>query len=169
MRISDWSSDVCSSDLVTLTFVLPGKFLLVPDLSNFFENIAREQIVAGLEKVIPKIEATGPEKLQIRNAIATLDRLLAQWTFSGSHGLPQNRDASSFLSNMLLSRVDRAMAGKGYDYYRYVDDIRVIADTEIHARRALQDIIRLLRTVGLNINANRSEEHTSELQSLNRT
>src|SRR3546814_15859996 len=57
---------------------------------------------------------------------------------------------------MLLSRVDRAMAGKGYDYYRYVDDIRVIADTEIHARRALQDIIRLLRTVGLNINANKT-------------
>lgn len=141
---------------VTLTFVRSGKFLLVTDLSNFFENIAREQIVAGLEKVIPKIEATGPEKLQIRNAIATLDGLLAQWTFSGSHGLPQNRDASSFLSNMLLSRVDRAMTGKGYDYYRYVDDIRVIADSELHARRALQDLIRLLRTVGLNINANKT-------------
>ena len=141
---------------VTLTFVRSGKFLLVTDLSNFFENIAREQIVAGLDKVIPEIDATGPEKLQIRNAIATLDRLLARWTFSGSHGLPQNRDASSFLSNMLLSRVDRAMAGKGYDYYRYVDDIRVIADSEVHARRALQDLIRLLRTVGLNINANKT-------------
>lgn len=141
---------------VTLTFVRSGKFLLVTDLSNFFENIAREQIVAGLEKVIPEIEATGPEKLQIRNAIATLDRLLERWTFSGTHGLPQNRDASSFLSNMLLSRVDRAMAAKGYDYYRYVDDIRVIADSEVHARRALQDLIRLLRTVGLNINANKT-------------
>lgn len=49
-----------------------------------------------------------------------------------NHGLPQNRDASSFLSNVLLSRVDKAMAGKGYDYYRYVDDIRVIADDEVH-------------------------------------
>ncbi len=141
---------------VTLTFVRSGKFLLVTDLSNFFENIAREQIVAGLEQVIPEIEATGSEKLQIRNAITTLDRLLERWTFSGSHGLPQNRDASSFLSNMLLSSVDKAMAAKGYDYYRYVDDIRVIADTEVHARRALQDLIRLLRTVGLNINANKT-------------
>lgn len=141
---------------VTLTFVRSGKFLLVTDLSNFFENIAREQIVAGLKQVIPEIEATGSEKLQIRNAITTLDRLLERWTFSGSHGLPQNRDASSFLSNMLLSSVDKVMAAKGYDYYRYVDDIRVIADSEVHARRALQDLIRLLRTVGLNINANKT-------------
>src|SRR3546814_14074832 len=45
---------------------------------------------------------------------------------------------------------------KGYDYYRYVDDIRIIADTELHARRALQDLIRQLRLVGLNINANKT-------------
>src|SRR3546814_15015923 len=48
------------------------------------------------------------------------------------------------------------MAEKGYDYYRYVDDIRIIADTELHARRALQDLIRQLRLVGLNINANKT-------------
>jgi len=142
---------------VTLTFAGSGKYLLVTDLSNFFENISRSQLVAELESAIPNISATGPEKLQIRNAISTLDRLLGQWTFSGSHGLPQNRDASSFLSNILLSSVDRAMAEKGHDYYRYVDDIRIIADSELQARRALQDLIRQLRTVGLNINANKTE------------
>ncbi len=127
------------------------------DLSNFFENISRAQIIAALERAIPEIVATGPEKLHIRNAIGTLDRLLGQWTFSRDHGLPQNRDASSFLSNILLSSVDREIVKKGYDYYRYVDDIRVLADTEIHARRALQDIIRELRKVGLNINASKTE------------
>jgi hypothetical protein len=141
---------------VTLTFVRSQKFLLITDISNFFENISRDQIIASLERTIPQVEAMGPEKLQIRNAISTLDKLLVQWTFSGSHGLSQNRDASSFLSNILLSCVDRVMAEKGYDYYRYVDDIRIIADTELHARRALQDLIRQLRTVGLNINANKT-------------
>lgn len=141
---------------VTLTFVRSGKFLLVTDLSNFFENISREQIIASLEGAIPKVEATGPEKLQIRNAISTLDKLLTKWTFSGSHGLPQNRDASSFLSNILLSCVDQAMTDKGYDYYRYVDDIRIIANNELQARCALQDLIRQLRMVGLNINASKT-------------
>lgn len=49
------------------------------------------------------------------------------------------------------------MTGKGYDYYRYVDDIRIIADSELQARRALQELIRQLRSVGLNINANKTE------------
>lgn len=142
---------------VTLTFVRSKKYLLITDLSNFFENVSRTQLISELERAIPNIQATGPEKLQIRNAISTLNKLLEQWTFSGSHGLPQNRDASSFLSNILLSSVDREMAGKGYDYYRYVDDIRIIADSELHARRALQDLIRQLRAVGLNINSSKTE------------
>jgi hypothetical protein len=142
---------------VTLTFVRSAKYLLITDLSNFFENISRKNIIAELVGAIPDIQATGSEKLQIRNAISTLDKLLEQWTFSGSHGLPQNRDASHFLSNILLSSVDREMAKKGYDYYRYVDDIRIIANSELHARRALQDLIRQLRLVGLNINASKTE------------
>ncbi|MBR0663904.1 hypothetical protein GXW71_05975 [Roseomonas hellenica] len=142
---------------VTLTFVRSNKYLLVTDISNFFENISRTQVITELERSVPDIEATGPEKLQIRNAISTLDNLLEKWTFSGSHGLPQNRDASSFLSNILLSRLDREMAKKGHDYYRYVDDIRIISDSELHARRALQDLIRELRAVGLNINASKTE------------
>ena len=142
---------------VTLTFRKSGRHLLVTDLSNFFENVSRAQIIRVLEQAVADIEATGPEKLQIRNAIATLDRLLRQWTFSRDHGLPQNRDASAFLSNILLSFVDREMAKKGYDYYRYVDDIRIIADSKLHAQRALQDLIRQLRTVGLNINASKTE------------
>lgn len=142
---------------VTFTFVRSKKHLLVTDLSNFFENISRAQIISELEKFIPDIDATGSEKLQIRNAISTLDQLLEQWSFSGSHGLPQNRDASSFLSNVLLSTVDREMSQKGYDYYRYVDDIRIIVDSELLARRALQQLIRQLRMVGLNINASKTE------------
>ncbi|EAQ29840.1 hypothetical protein NAP1_03670 [Erythrobacter sp. NAP1] len=142
---------------VTLTFRKSGLYLLITDLSNFFENVSREQIIKALEQAVPNLLATGPQKLHVRNAIATLDRLLGQWTYSGDHGLPQNRDASAFLSNILLSNVDRKMAEKGYDYYRYVDDIRIITDSETHARRGLQDLIRELRTVGLNINAKKTE------------
>lgn len=142
---------------VTLTFIRSKKYLLVTDVSNFFENISRAQLIAELERAISDISATGPKKLQIRNAISTLDKLLEQWTFSGGHGLPQNRDASSFLSNILLSFIDHEMVKNGYDYYRYVDDIRIIADSESSARRALQDLIRQLRKVGLNINASKTE------------
>lgn len=152
-KISRW----LTFEGVTLTFVRSKKYLLVTDISNFFENISRAHMIDELECAIPNIKATGPEKLQIRNAIRTLDKLLEQWTYSGSQGLPQNRDASSFLSNIVLSSVDREMEKSGYDYYRYVDDIRIIADSDLHAKRALQDLIRQLRTVGLNINASKTE------------
>jgi hypothetical protein len=107
---------------VTLTFVRSNKYLLITDVGNFFENISRIQLIEQMERAIPNIDATGPEKLHIRNAIRILEKLLEQWTYNGSHGLPQNRDASSFLSNILLSAVDREMVNKGYDYYRYVDE-----------------------------------------------
>lgn len=142
---------------VTQTFIRSEKYLLVTDVSNFFENISRAQLIAELERTILGVQATGPEKLQIRNAIRTLDKLLEKWTYSGSHGLPQNRDASSFLSNVLLSSIDHEMVKNGYDYYRYVDDIRIIANSDVSARRALQDLIRQLRKVGLNINASKTE------------
>lgn len=148
---------------VTLTFVRSENHLLVTDISNFFENISRKQLIAELEHAIPDIEATGPEKLQIRNAIRTLDKLLEQWTYSGNHGLPQNRDASSFLSNILLSSLDHEMVKNGYDYYRYVDDIRIIAKSKSHAQRALQDLIRQLRKVGLNINASKTQILSSDM------
>lgn len=151
-KISKWFT----FEGVTLTFIKSEKHLLVTDLSNFFENISRAQLIAELERAIPDIQATGPKKLQIRNAIRTLDKLLEQWTYSGSHGLPQNRDASSFFSNILLSSIDHEMVKLGYDYYRYVDDIRIIANSELHARRALQELIRQLRKVGLNINASKT-------------
>ncbi len=152
-KISKWFT----FEGVTLTFIRSEKYLLVTDLSNFFENISRAQLISELERAILDIQATGPEKLQIRNAIRTLDKLLEQWTYSGSHGLPQNRDASSFFSNILLSSIDHEMVKQGHDYYRYVDDIRIIANSELHARRALQELIRQLRKVGLNINASKTE------------
>ncbi len=142
---------------VTLTYIGSNNYLLITDVSNFFENISRVQLIAELERAISDIQATGPVKLQIRNAIRTLDNLLGKWTYSGSHGLPQNRDASSFLSNILLSSIDHEMVKNGYDYYRYVDDIRIIANSELSARRALQELIRQLRKVGLNINASKTE------------
>ncbi|WP_140385665.1 RNA-directed DNA polymerase, partial [Vibrio parahaemolyticus] len=93
----------------------------------------------------------------IRSAISTLSTLLKKWCYSESHGLPQNRDASSFIANVVLDAVDKKMVEKGYDYFRYVDDIRIICNDEMEARRALNDLIFELRKLGLNINSKKTE------------
>lgn len=147
---------------VTRTALENNQALFATDLINYFENISVETIRRAFEGMLEKIEASGPEKLLIRNSINTLCDLLTQWGYSDRHGLPQNRDASSFIANVVLNSVDQEMVRLGYDYYRYVDDIRVICENPRSARKTAAVLIGLLRTVGMNINSAKTKILTSD-------
>ena len=147
---------------VTYTAFKDEKALLATDLINYFENITTEKIRQAFEGKLPNISASGKEKLKIRNAITTLCELLEKWSYSGKHGLAQNRDSSSFVANMVLNDVDHEMKRRGYDYYRYVDDIRIICDSPHHARKALCELIKELRNVGMNINSSKTKVLTAD-------
>lgn len=147
---------------VTYTAIENNQALLATDLINYFENISVDLIRTAFLSKISKIDTNGREKLRIRNAIETLCSLLVRWGYSERHGLPQNRDASSFIANVVLSDVDHKMVELGYDYYRYVDDIRIICESPQHARKAITDLIGQLRTVGMNINSAKTEILSSD-------
>ncbi|CAI3789762.1 hypothetical protein AHFPHNDE_03466 [Pseudomonas sp. MM227] len=141
---------------VTKTALKNNQSLLVTDLLNYYENITVASIKSAFEELLPKVNATGPEKSLIRNAIHTLCELLARWSYDDLHGLPQNRDASSFVANIVLNSVDQAMVTMGHDYYRYVDDIRIICTSPRSAKKVLTELISQLRTVGMNINSGKT-------------
>jgi len=147
---------------VTKTALKNNQALFATDLINYFENITTDSIRTAFEDVIPQIKASGPEKVLIRNSINTLCELMAHWGYSERHGLPQNRDASSFVANVVLNSVDQEMVRQGFDYYRYVDDIRIICNTPRSARRAAATLISQLRTVGMNINSAKTKILTVE-------
>lgn len=147
---------------VTHTALKNNQALFATDLINYFENITTENIRAAFEEMLPKIIASGPEKVLIRNSINTLCELMANWGYSDKHGLPQNRDASSFIANVVLNSVDQKMVGLGFDYYRYVDDIRIICSNKRAARQAATVLIGNLRTVGMNINSSKTKILTAE-------
>ncbi|ABM39221.1 RNA-directed DNA polymerase [Polaromonas naphthalenivorans] len=147
---------------VTYTAFRDKKALLATDLINYFENITTEKIKEAFESKLPNIHASGKEKLKIRNAITTLCDLLVKWSYSEKHGLPQNRDSSSFIANMVLNDIDHEMKRRGYDYYRYVDDIKIICDSPRHARKILSELIKELRKVGMNINSSKTKVLTAE-------
>lgn len=146
---------------VTKTALSNNQALLATDLINYFENITVDLIQTSFESMISRIIASGPEKVLIRNAIHTLCELMTRWGYSKTHGLPQNRDASSFVANVVINSVDQKMVQLGYDYYRYVDDIRIICETPAKARKALVDLVTQLRSVGMNINSGKSMILTS--------
>ncbi|MBD3815224.1 MAG: RNA-directed DNA polymerase [Halothiobacillus sp.] len=147
---------------VTKTALKNGQALFATDLINYFENITTDSIRASFEGLIPQITASGPEKVLIRNSINTLCELMTHWGYSEKHGLPQNRDASSFVANVVLNSVDQEMVRQGFDYYRYVDDIRIICNTPRSARHAATILIGQLRTVGMNINSAKTKILTAE-------
>ncbi|MCH8531611.1 MAG: RNA-directed DNA polymerase [Saccharospirillum sp.] len=151
-RIELWNTFENISHLA----LVDDKTLLVTDLLNYFEQISIDAIENAFVGMISEIEATGADKNKIRSAVSTLRVLLEKWCYSERHGLPQNRDASSFIANVVLDAVDKSMVDKGYDYFRYVDDIRIICSDEYQAKRALNDLIFEIRKFGLNINSKKT-------------
>jgi hypothetical protein len=125
-------------------------------LFNYFEHISIDAVENAFIKMICKIKASGSEKNTIRNAISTLIALLEKWCFNDRHGLPQNRDASSFIANVVLDQIDRDMVDYGFDYFRYVDDIRIICKDKFEAKKALNVLILELRKLGFNINSKKT-------------
>ena len=88
---------------VTKTALSNNQALLATDLINYFENITVDLIQTSFESMVSRIVASGPEKVLIRNAIHTLCALMTRWGYSSKHGLPQNRDASSFIANVVIN------------------------------------------------------------------
>jgi len=127
--------------------------ILATDVQNYYENIEVDRAIAVLEVNIQHIKAEATEKAKLRRVIAELHRCLRKWCYKSTHGLPQNRDASSFLASFVMLPVDKAMLSHGYAYYRYMDDIRVAAKTRYEARAALQHLTTELRRLGLNVNS----------------
>jgi hypothetical protein len=151
-----------------------GKVLLVTDLTNYFENIRIKDIHTVLVSGVKDLKIGGLEKIKIRRAIDVLDKCLKKWSYSETHGLPQNRDASSFLANVVMDPIDKIMLSKGYDYHRYMDDIKIVCDDVFQARKALMELIQELRKYGLSVNSKKTnicekeEDINKEFSSSNR-
>ena len=101
-------------------------------------------------------------RLRLRKAISGHTFLLSSnffksWCYSEAAGLPQNRDASSFLANVYMLPVDLEMLAKGYRYFRYMDDIKIACNSEHDARRALKVLSLELRKRELSVNSGKTK------------
>ena len=54
------------------------------------------------------------------------------------------------------------MVIEGYAYSRYVDDIRIVCETDIEAKRALAELDRRLRNLGLNLQSAKTQIYPRE-------
>lgn len=131
--------------------------LLSTDLSNYFENISTTQLKESLLNRLGALTCDANDKATIRSSIDLLFSYLSFWSHHKDKGLPQNRDASSFLANMYMLPIDEYMCRAGYRYFRYMDDIKIICADEYEARAALKHLSLELRKLGLSINSGKTK------------
>lgn len=134
-RVESWK--VFINNFREASLASTTKAVLVTDLASFFDHISCDKLIQRIENLL----GAGITDVD-KQTLALLQRLLSLWSIDG-FGIPQNIDTSSFLGNLYLHNVDEEISRK-YKYFRYVDDIRIVADSEEEALSALHDLQRAL-------------------------
>lgn len=134
-------------------------WIVEADLQNFYESISISELRKALKSGLAACTSADADMPRMIYATDMLLYLLPQWCYAETHGLPQNRDASSFLANQVMRSVDSHMVSAGWDYCRYMDDIRIKCKSKHDARRALEDLTEALRRVGLSLNSKKTAIH----------
>lgn len=125
----------------------PGSYLVATDVAQYFEAIRLKSLRMQMENVL------GVQYERLRSVVEVLFACLNGWCPYDGYGLVQNTDPSSFLGNIHLDYVDKAMARDGFPILRYMDDIRIVVQTERDARCALLALVGHLRELGLGLNS----------------
>ena len=138
-------------------------FLVVADITNFFENINIKLLIKYLKELIHDYDnETFEKKNNLDKIVDNLNELIVNWNdklVNSEFGIPQNRDASSFLANLFLNKLDNIMidSNSHSDYYRYMDDIRIVCKTKSEAIKAIYDLSVAMRDLGLNLNSSKTK------------
>jgi RNA-directed DNA polymerase len=114
-----------------------GEYVVEMDIASCYEYIDHNRLKSEL--VVRSMN------LDVCTALTNyLGELLSQ-----TRGLPQMLTASDRLADTYLSIFDRKMRRDGYSIRRYVDDIRVTAQSWEHANLAIEQAAQYARDLGL--------------------
>ena len=139
---------------------LDDKWVLKLDIHNYFNSMPSELLVSEFSEVITDDEPL----LDFLTRFYTLDKAL----FGGSI-ITENRGAmagvplSAFCANLFLSDLDAKFEALGVPYFRYSDDILVLADTRQQANEFYSLIKDHIESKGLTLNEDKyslTEPHT---------
>jgi hypothetical protein len=132
-----------------------GKFkygcIIEIDLLNFYDNISKNLLHEKVLRVCRNENEI--------NAAQLLKSVLSRLS-PKDVGLPQNSDASSLLASFYLNQIDVFMFHHVAEYYRFMDDIRILCSDKYEARQLLQTFEYELRRCYLAVNSQKTEIFT---------
>lgn len=116
--------------------------LALTDIVGYYENIDHNILKECLLRFGCDLEI-----------VSQLYDLLKSWkrTTGINRGIPQGLWPSHLLGNIYLDSVDKYMLRHGYNYFRYVDDIRISCASIPEARKALKTLVEELRRLNLSV------------------
>lgn len=140
-------------------------FLIKVDIRSFYTSIDRQllkvKIIDGPSREIRKIFYGLDDHLResIQN-VANLFVAICDATVEGSSGVPQGPAFARYLAEIYLMDFDRFVetniAEDFGQYFRYVDDIFVVVDSESKAEELNNEIKKFLSKLRLEINTEKS-------------
>lgn len=123
------------------------------DFASGYQNVLETDVSAFFECIEDKFLQDVLLGLGIEASIVeALTRLLGHWSRLVPIGLPQGVWPSDYLGTRIyLDRLDKGMRHRGYRFFRYSDDLRVMGKTRLRIRKALRDLVTELRALGLHV------------------
>src|SRR3546814_6113017 len=164
MRISDWSSDVCSSDLKS-----PSKGLLNGTADVTGTTSGYEAAGASALSVLTDIDFFGGSKENLEKARASVNIPILRKDFIIDEY--QVMEARAMGSDVILLIAAILTVHETARLARFAQSIGLEVLLAVHDEQELGHINSFINVVGINnrnLNDLRSEEHTSELQSIMR-
>ena len=127
-----------------------GRVLIAFDLQQFYANIS----LTGLDAALARCGVDA-------GCRDYLGALLRYWGEGRERGLPIGANASRILAEAALIAVDDDLAARGFDFWRYVDDYRLIVDDPGQAHAALAWVSDRLAQHGFYLN--REKTHVTPI------
>lgn len=129
--------------------LIGNRFTVDCDISRCFPSIYTHALDwAVLGKEVAKQNIHGKKCLWSHE----LDAWTMNTTNGETHGLLVGPHASNLLSELILTRIDKALFDKKYRFLRHIDDYRCYVDSEAQAQAFILDLENELNLFGLSTN-----------------
>ncbi len=130
-------------------------FVVETDITAYFDHINHELLLSRISDLFSK----SLDESELKTVKELLYRMWGRWNvgYLKNFGIPQINDASSFMSNLYLDELDKWLLSHKFIYLRYVDDIRIFANSEPEARKSLAELIVKMREMGLYVSSGKTK------------
>ncbi|MFI8624209.1 RNA-directed DNA polymerase [Bacillus altitudinis] len=109
------------------------RYVVVADIADFFPRLYLHPLENALSSCTAKT-----------NHALAIKRLLNNWNYSISYGIPVGQDASRLQAELTLNDIDEGLLSEGVDFCRYVDDFRIFCSSEKEAYQQLALLAEML-------------------------